>query len=235
MILQRLHLLTTDPVLFLVLTGLTAAAVVIAITVHEFSHALVATRLGDSTARSLGRLSFNPLAHLEPLGTILFFLAGFGWGRPVPVNPLHLRGDVRTGMALVSVAGPAANLLLVLLLSVTLLRTQVLAWHSPWSYRPLLELSLPWIAADVVGYVVGINIALAVFNLIPVSPLDGFKVLVGLLPRDAAAAFARTEAYGPGLLMLVIGADYFFGVNILGRFLTPAIDFIMRLAVGRGA
>src|SRR3990172_11054396 len=106
MILRLLDTLIRDPWAFVQLLPALLVTVVlallVAITVHEFSHALVATRLGDYTARSLGRLSLNPLAHLDPFGTALLFFAGFGWGRPVPVNPLHLRGDMRTGMALVS-------------------------------------------------------------------------------------------------------------------------------------
>jgi len=232
MILQLLRDPNIDPVLFLVKLGLLAIALVMAITVHEFSHALVATRLGDFTARSLGRLTLNPLAHLDPFGTALLFFAGFGWGRPVPVNPLHLRGDMRTGMALVSFAGPAANVALAALLGL-ILRLDLLKWHPPAAYpRPFLETAFAWVAADIVAYVIFMNLLLAVFNLIPVSPLDGFKVAVGLLPRDAAAAFARTEAYGPGILLLLIGADYFFGTRLL-FFIHPAVDFLERLIVGR--
>ncbi len=232
MILQLLRDPTGDPVLFVIKLGLLAIALVAAITVHEFSHALVATRLGDYTARGLGRLSLNPLKHLDPFGTVLLLFAGFGWGRPVPVNPLHLRGDMRTGMALVSFAGPAANVALASLLGL-LLRLDLLKWHPPAAYpRPFLETAFAWVAADVIGYVIFINLLLAVFNLIPLSPLDGFKVAVGLLPRDAATAFARTETYGPGILLLIIGADYFFGPRIL-FFIHPAVDFLERLIVGR--
>lgn len=169
-------------------------ALLVALVFHEYAHAKVADYLGDPTPRYYGRLTLNPLNHLDPLGMLMFWLFRFGWAKPVPINPRYFRGDKRRGTVLVSLAGPAANL--------------VIAFVS----LILFKLLAPYFLSDIVVYhLLGIiqmififNVFLAVFNMIPIPPLDGSKVLAGLLPAGQAYAFQRLEQYGPLLLMLLI-------------------------------
>ncbi len=234
MFLWNLDLLLEDPVLFLFLLGIVSISLLVAITFHEFSHALVADRLGDNTARRLGRLSLNPLVHLDPMGTLMLLLVGFGWGKPVPINPYFLRRGERMGMALVGLAGPLSNLVVAGALALPI-RMATLKWHSPFSYAKPFMLSEPaFVLADLVGWIIFYNILLAVFNLVPLPPLDGFRVAVGILPRQLAYSFSRIERYGPMVLILVIAFGYFTNFNILWRVLTPAMSFFSRLLVGRG-
>ncbi len=180
-------------------------ALLAALTVHESAHALVAYWLGDSTARRLGRISLNPLRHLDPMGTLMIFVSsilgfGIGWGKPVPVNPFNLKTGPKTGMAIVAAAGPASNLLLA---SVVALALQQDLAAPTWGLRLLLT-------------VVFVNVFLAVFNLIPLPPLDGFSVLLGLLPNGPATLVAKVGQYGPALLLLLI----FFGGTLLNSYLS---------------
>ena len=175
--------LASDPQLFLIV----AIAFVVAITLHEASHALVATWLGDELPRLQGRVTLNPLRHLDPLGTIMILIASFGWGRPVLVNPFRLRFGSHRGMALVAAAGPASNILLALVL------TPVARELAAGPGVDLITLA--------VVLIIQLNLFLAVFNLIPLPPLDGFNVLVGLVPRGAADKLDRLRSFGPGLLI----------------------------------
>lgn len=213
MLFRNLELLRSDPLAFVGLMLAVALALLVAITVHEFSHALVAGVLGDDTPRRQGRLSLNPLVHLDALGTILLFVIGFGWGKPVPVNPLSLRGGPRGGMAKVALAGPVSNLVVAGVFALPLRLGAGLA-------AQLLEL------------VVFYNIVLAIFNLIPIPPLDGFRVAMGLVPRNLAYSLSRLEVYGPMLLMLVVAFDSLAGVGLLGRALYPAINLFGQLFLG---
>ncbi len=230
MLLWNLGLLISNPAAFFSLFVVVALALLIGITVHEFSHALMSDRLGDPTARRLGRLSLNPIRHLDPMGTLMLLLAGFGWGKPVPVNPQYFRIDARRGMALTGLAGPVSNMIVAALVGI-LVRLDVVAWHSPWVYEPFAYWDAGWIAADIIGYIVLLNLILAVFNLIPVAPLDGFNVAVGILPRRQAYAMAKLERYGPLILLLLVFFGYFTG--FLWKFLIRAVDLFARLFVGQ--
>ncbi len=205
------------------------ALFVVGITVHEFSHALAAHWLGDDTAKRQGRLSLNPVVHLDPMGTIMLLVAGLGWGKPVPVDGNRLRGG-RSGMARVALAGPLSNVLAAAFFALPI-RTGLLAWHSPFFYEPLVQSSPSWMIADILGYIIFFNILLAVFNLIPVFPLDGFNILSGVVP--ASVNLSRYMVIGPVLLLLVIGADMFLGTNLLWGLLRPPADLIGRLLVGK--
>lgn len=211
--LLNLSLLGSDPVAFLRQLLELSAALIIAITVHEFSHAWMAYRLGDDTAKLQGRLSLNPLVHLDAMGTLLLFLVGFGWGKPVPVNHLRLRGGIRTGMAKVALAGPLSGLLAAGVLGLGLRLTGLPLNNILW----LIFLY---------------NIILALFNLIPLAPLDGFNVLQGLLPSRMAYSFSRLEAYGPGLLLLLIFVDYVTPLGILSWLFNPGINLMSQLFLG---
>ncbi|MGH2348927.1 MAG: site-2 protease family protein [bacterium] len=164
-----------------------AAALIVAATVHEFAHAYVADRLGDPTPRAMGRLTLNPLAHLDPIGSLMILLAGFGWAKPVQINPAYFT-DWRRDSILVALAGPLANVTLVFLLGLPFKLEMV----EPGGMRSLLAWGLQ------------INAMLAVFNLIPIPPLDGSKVLVGLLPPQLAIGYARIEPFGFIILLALI-------------------------------
>jgi len=183
-----------------------AIALIPAFTLHEFAHAWMAWRLGDSTAKELGRLTLNPLKHLDVMGTLLVFVVGFGWAKPVPVNPYNLRGG-RKGMALVAVVGPLSNL--------ALATAVALLWRASG-----------FVGGDLVAKVllvfIYLNLALLFFNLIPFPPLDGFRVLLGVLPESLAQQWARLGQVGPMLL---------FGLILLGNFI-PGVDILGRIVVG---
>ncbi|HJW88016.1 MAG TPA: site-2 protease family protein [Dehalococcoidia bacterium] len=210
--------LSYDPLGFFLLLSVRVVAVAVAIAVHEGSHALVADRQGDPTPRSLGRLTLNPIAHLDPLGTLLLFLVGFGWGKPVPVNVANFRGRPLAAMARVGFAGPLAGLITAGVLSI-----------------PLRFLDLPVdndFFVTLFGTLFAFNIILSVFNLIPIPPLDGFHVLLGLVPSRTALSLTRYESYGPPVLILLILLDNFTGMHFLGRALGPAVNFFSRLYLG---
>lgn len=209
MLFRLLDVLRQDPVAFVILLATIGLALLIAISVHEFSHALIAYWQGDDTAKNQGRLSLNPLVHLDPIGTLLLFIVGFGWGKPVPVNPYGLRRGPISGMALVSLAGPLSNLVAAGLFG--------------------LAAKLSGGVPDIISYIVFFNIILALFNLIPLPPLDGFKIALGILPPRLSYSFSKIEAYGPMLLVLVIVVDNFTNLGILSRILGPAVNFFGQL------
>ena len=195
-------------------------SVVIAISVHEFAHALAADLLGDRTPRLDGRLTLDPRSHIDPFGAILFLLAGFGWGRPVLTNPRNVRTGFRTGMALVAAAGPFSNLVLAFI-TAQLLRSGLLARFVPWD----------WVAGFLYIFM-GLNVVLLIFNLLPVPPLDGFKVALGLLPDNVADMLSGIERTGPLLLMLLVLSGNLtqqFGFTPLGLLMNPARNAVMQL------
>lgn len=193
---------------------------VIAIAVHEFSHAAVARLLGDRTAQQAGRLTLNPIRHLDPFGSLLILLTvasgapGIGWGKPVPVNPRALRYG-RAGMALVSAAGPIANLVLA---------TLVLAVASH------IDLPAPIGEQDVETLVL-LNVSLCAFNLLPIAPLDGFGVAVGVLPQPIAYQVARLGRYGSAILLLLVFSASIIRVSLLGLILRPIIQFLLTVII----
>lgn len=232
MLLFNLDLLGRDPAQFLLLMAATALALVLAITVHEASHALLATWQGDPTARSLGRLSLNPLRHLDKMGTIAMLLVGFGWGKPVPVRPGWFRSGPKAGSAIVAFAGPAANLVAAAAFAVPV-RLGLLAGALPLGAGGI-EGAIAGFVGQVIWLIIAYNIVLAVFNLIPLAPLDGFSVLLGLLPPEPARSFARLEAYGPGILMLILMMGYMPGVDFgVWDLLGPVVQGVSNLMLGR--
>jgi Zn-dependent protease len=186
-----------------------------AVTFHELAHGWVAYKLGDPTAKMMGRLTLNPFAHLDPFGTLAFVLTrAIGWAKPVPVNPRYLRNPHRD-MIWVSLAGPAANLLLAAVFAV------VFGFLLRGGGAVLGGYVLPVLYMTQAG--VTINIGLAVFNLIPVPPLDGSKILMGLLPLPQALAFSRLEPYGFMILLLLIFS------GMVGRIVIPPVKTLTGL------
>jgi Zn-dependent protease len=205
-----------------------AIMLLIGFPVHEFAHALAAYRLGDNTAKFMGRLTLNPVAHFDPLGGILLAVTfigssfGFGWAKPTPVNPRNLEGG-RYGEAIVAAAGPISNLVLAIAAAIPL--RYILA-------NPGLAREIPAIVLQVLVLFILINIVLMVFNLFPIPPLDGSKVLFAFLPPQVAWRWRpMLEQYGFILLLII-----FFlppGDSIGGRVLFPIIDGILSFLVGR--
>jgi Zn-dependent protease len=185
--------LAGDPSGFLLSLILMAPALLLAVTIHEVAHGWVADRLGDPTAREAGRLTLNPLPHIDPFGALAFIIAGFGWAKPVPVNANNLRHPVRD-MALVGVAGPASNFVVAFLglVALVLVRRTV---DAPFFAVPL---------AGMLSYVFTFNLGLAIFNLIPVPPLDGGHFLPYILPRGSWVFLRQLHQYGPIILLLLI-------------------------------
>ena len=218
MLFRLLNEFQIDPIGALISLAAFAVALIVGITVHEFSHAWSANQLGDYTARSQGRLTLNPVRHLDPLGTILIFVAGFGWGKPTPVSPQYLRIGERAGMAVVALAGPISNMVVATLAALPF-RLGTVSFGGGIDSLFLQSLVL-W------------NIVLAVFNLLPIAPLDGFKVALGILPRAAAAVFERTERFGMVLLMVIVLVDVLTPIGILSSILFPAIGVLRRLLLG---
>jgi Zn-dependent protease len=193
-------------------------AIIIALSFHEYAHARMADYLGDPTPAYQGRLTLNPFAHLDPIGFLLLLVARFGWAKPVQVNPLHFRGDRRRGMMLVALAGPAMNIFLAFITALIL--DFWIPEGLPASYTQLAGVEL---LQPVLAY----NVYLAVFNLIPIPPLDGSKVLAGIVPAGYADYIYRLEAYGPFLLMLLIFTGTTWRViGGLANGLFTAIDFV---------
>lgn len=188
--------LFNNPIAFI----FTLASLVVAITIHEFAHAITADRLGDPTPRLQGRLTLDPRAHLDPFGTLLLLIARFGWGKPVQFDPYNLKNP-RRDAALISLAGPSANIILAITASILLRillvsRFEVLAnpFFSPF-FLGITNFLQPLIV---------FNVILAIFNLVPIHPLDGFKIVEGLLPATQAREWHKLERYGLILLFLAV-------------------------------
>lgn len=177
----------------------TALALLFSITIHEFSHAYVANKLGDSTAKNLGRLSLNPLAHLDPLGTLTLLLVGFGWGKAVPVNYYNLKNPTRDA-ALISLAGPGSNFTMAIGLTVLVKLSELIMSSN----TPSIPASIVLIMSTFLYPIILYNLVLGVFNLIPVEPLDGFKIVNGILPPKLAVQWVQLAPYGLYILILLM-------------------------------
>jgi Zn-dependent protease len=200
-----LELLFSNPLFFLIYL----IALLVAVTIHEFAHAWAADRLGDPTPRINDRLTLNPISHIDPLGAIALLIANVGWGKPVPIDPYNLKSPKRDS-ALISLSGPASNLILATLFSL-ILRIPL---FTPYSLLFTVFIQL--------------NVGLAIFNLLPIPPLDGSKILLGFLPLDIAneiEGFFRS--YGPILLLILI-FPIFGGSPLIVRIIYPIINTILR-------
>lgn len=237
MIFRYLTVVEEAPEAFLILIAAFTASLLTGLVLHEVAHAYVADSLGDPTPRRFGRLSLNPIRHLDPLGSALIFFVGFGWARPVPVNPLNTGGNVKRNMAMIALAGPATNLVIAGLAGLPIklgyapffhpfvAPSAAGLWAQVWTDSPenLLGLFL--------GTIVLLNVILALFNLLPLAPLDGFRVALGLLPTDLSRELARLEPWGPGVLLVLIFLPFIGGPALLFDVMSPFIDFLLRIFV----
>ena len=190
-----------------------------ALSFHEFAHAWMASKCGDNTAARMGRLTLNPMAHLDVMGSLMILFVGFGWAKPVPVDSRNLR-DPRKDMMKVAAAGPLSNLLLAMLAG--------MAWRLLGGINFLLDTNFPVL----IFYFTQINIALAVFNLIPVSPLDGSQIFSGYLMKTNQELALKIQSYGPQVLFGLILFGYVTGFSILWLVMKPFVNFFMLLFIG---
>ncbi len=227
-------LLKVSVTLFAAFLGSVIGALLIGITFHEFCHCLTAYALGDPTARNMGRLTLNPKAHLDPAGALFILLIGFGWGKPAPVNPYRLRIGPKAGMTVVAAAGPLSNLVIAGLAGFPI-HAGILPWHTPFI---VYNSALHWTRQDYLGLFLSstviFNIILALFNLIPLAPLDGFRIAVGILPRELSEAVASLEQYGMVILLLVVFMLPWMTGGHYGIFqtLSPVIDRLVSVFTG---
>jgi Zn-dependent protease len=182
-------------------------ALVLGISFHEFSHAYIADTLGDQLPRRMGRVTLNPLAHLEPLGTMLMLLVGFGWGRPVPVNPYSTRNP-KAALGLTAAAGPLSNFVVAAVAGLPI-KLDLVPWSSPFNLDNARFLAVSgWEMSEYLSVylsaIVLFSLLLGVFNLLPIAPLDGFKVAVGFLPKELSESFAQLERYGLIILLSLL-------------------------------
>lgn len=203
-----LGLLFSNPLAFaIIFPGL-----LVSIAIHEFAHAWTADRLGDPTPRLQGRVTLNPLAHLDPIGTVMLLVTRFGWGKPVEFDPYNLKDPIRD-TALIALAGPAANVVIAILLAV-ILRFNLIP--------------IDWLVVGTVQ-VIFINIVLAIFNLVPVYPLDGSKILLAILPRETAYEYdAFMHRYGMFVLLALI-LPWAGGLSPVSALIAPIINFVVNL------
>jgi Zn-dependent protease len=200
-----------------------AIVLLIAFTVHELAHAVTADRLGDPTPRRMGRITLNPLAHLDPIGTIMLLLVGFGWAKPVMVNPMNMRGNPRTSMAIVAIAGPISNLVMALAGALVFRLGLV-----DFTFNSTLEF-LPS-PAFLLSEFVWINLILAFFNLIPIPPLDGSKILYAFLPSEWVYRIQPLERFG---FLILFGLVYLVPTFINTLVVAPSLA-ILQFLIGVG-
>jgi Zn-dependent protease len=193
---------------------------VIAFTIHELAHALTAVQMGDDTPRRMGRLTLNPLAHLDPLGSLLLVFAGFGWAKPVQINPYNLRSGPQIGMAIVAAAGPFSNFVMAALAAI------------PFRLNLVPDIGgggvLPSAESFLIEFIY-INLILMLFNLLPITPLDGSKILRGFAPREWDGMLHTLEQWGPFILLALV----FLGGRVMGLVIGQPAQAILFALIGR--
>ncbi|HMO96496.1 MAG TPA: site-2 protease family protein [Tepidiformaceae bacterium] len=232
--------LQENPAAFLVFVAAFSVAVLTGLAFHEFCHAWSANELGDDTAKRQGRLTLNPMKHLDPIGTTLLFVMGFGWAKPVMVNPWRLRIGPRRGHALVAFAGPASNFFFAALAAIPI-RLGLIALGDDVARQgqgmTVIEavirfgdgMDYAWLF---LSFIIGLNILLGIFNLIPIPPLDGFRVLTGIVPREIARGLEQIAPWGPGILMAFIALGFLTGRSPIIWVINLVYDDILGIILG---
>lgn len=238
MIFLHSDLIGENNTLFLTLVASTLFALLIGVGFHEFCHAFIADRLGDRTPASQGRVTLNPLAHLDPFGTLMMLFVGFGWGKPVQFNPYGLKTDPKTATLLVAAAGPFSNFVAAFLLALPI-QFGLVPFINPFSTSIIGVESLEDYVGLFLTGAVYLSIILGVFNLIPLEPLDGFKVALGVLPDPLSEQFEKLRQFGLGpFLVLIFGIPFFTGYflgetyNPLSDIMVPAVSWLVELFTG---
>ncbi len=207
-------------------------AILTALTVHEWAHAVVADYFGDPTPRSEGRLTLNPIAHLDPIGTVLFFLVHFGWGKPVPIDPRYFK-NIRRDSALVSIAGPFSNLVLAFASFLLLLAFAPQVLHVSSSEELMMTIGfgarLQAFVSQILANSLFINLGLMAFNLLPIAPLDGSKIVQAFIPARHEYAYEQFMQRGPFILIAILLAERLLNIPILLTWITVIVDAVLRV------
>ena len=207
-----INLLFEEPVMFLIWI----MAIIVGISIHEFSHAWAGTLAGDNTAKMMGRLTLNPLAHLDPLGTIMLLFVGFGWGKPVPFNPYNLKNK-RWGPAFISIAGPLSNFVAIIGFGLAIKFLLIFNVVAPENL--LIQFFF---------LIIIVNIVLMVFNLLPIPPLDGSKVLFAVLPDKYYDFKLKLQQNGPWIILGLIFIDWILPISIFGYLFSGIINLVYK-------
>ena len=201
-----------------------------AFSVHEFAHAWTANYFGDDTPRQNGRLTLNPLKHLDPLGSILLLIAGFGWAKPVPVNPYVLQRRSSAALMWVSLAGPMSNLAMAIFAAIPFRLGLVSALDAQLAMLTKNQHFLPT-ASQLLYVFISTNLLLMLFNLIPIAPLDGEKIAIYILPPSWSRALETIRPFGPIILMAIFALS-FININVIGFIIGTPLRFLTGLLIG---
>jgi len=191
--------------------------------IHEFSHGYVAYLFGDDTAKRAGRLTLNPISHIDPIGLLMLFIARIGWAKPVPVNPYNFNNQKRD-MAITAAAGPASNFLVAIILSVV--------YNLLVTTNTDFSLTIVQIFVFILQYSILINLALGIFNLIPIPPMDGSKILGGFLSDEAYNKYTAQERKGAQILMLLFVVSFVLRIPLISYIIMPPLNFFLKLLIG---
>ena len=214
---QLIKMLISDPIQFVIAVILLIFPLLLSITVHEWAHGFTAYKFGDPTPKLQGRLSFNPFAHLDPIGTLMLFIVGIGWAKPVEIVPENIQD--RKKIMLVALAGPVSNFILAIIFIFILYFTSIFFMNNPM----LLKSELIMLIILLLGFIIRINFALGLFNLIPLPPLDGANVISNLLPEKSARAYFSLAPYSMPILLIFLISG---GVSVIFDFAEEIQKFL---------
>jgi Zn-dependent protease len=210
-----------DTIIYITAFAIQIVIVIASITIHEFSHGYSAYLLGDDTAKRAGRLSLNPIRHLDPIGALMLLIVRIGWAKPVPINPYNFK-DQKIGTSITAAAGPASNFIIAILVAILFRLIQPLSQINIIFYFIVFALQ----------FTVMINIALGLFNLIPIPPLDGSKIISGFLSDEMYFRWMQWEKQGAYLLMLIFGISFFLKIPLFQTVIVPPLNFFTTLLLG---